>query len=430
MAGLLTTVLVYAVITAAVWIARKKTINNQRLFKRAVWIMLAANTLAAGLFLLNITGEKVSSIAREKRGESKITERLRLEVAGVMKDRPVDIEISGQAYTKEEEEQYVRDCKKKLTDAVTGKDQSADHVTCDLKLPEKLPDNPTRIQWRQDDYSIVAPDGKININEVQKEGSPVLLTASLSCGATTDELEIPVMVYPKELSSVTGYMEEIERLLHQADLDDPASKSVALPEEVDGKKIIWKKESGNEGFLLIILGAVAAGFMYAQQKEKIRQLQKKREREMAEDHPKILNLFSMLLRAGLTPGHIWKLIVEDYERQKKESGARPAFEAMAAALRKMTTGMSQEEVYLDFGHACGDMRYEKFGQLLARNLRRGSSGLADQLAGEARAAFQEQKLTARRRGEEAQTKLLLPMLMLLLIVLVVVMVPAFLSMQM
>ena len=106
MAGLLTTVLVYAVITAAVWIARKKTINNQRLFKRAVWIMLAANTLAAGLFLLNITGEKVSSIAREKRGESKITERLRLEVAGVMKDRPVDIEISGQAYTKEEEEQY------------------------------------------------------------------------------------------------------------------------------------------------------------------------------------------------------------------------------------------------------------------------------------------------------------------------------------
>ena len=137
----------------------------------------------------------------------------------------------------------------------------------------------------------------------------------------------------------------------------------------------------------------------------------------------------MLLRAGLTPGRIWRVIVEDYEMQKHARGIRPAFEVMAAGLRKLSTGIPQEEVYMDFGRACGDVRYERFGHLLARNLRRGSSGLADQLAGEASEAFQEQKRAARRRGEEAQTKLLLPMLLLLLIVLVVVMVPAFLSLQ-
>lgn len=151
---------------------------------------------------------------------------------------------------------------------------------------------------------------------------------------------------------------------------------------------------------------------------------------MEEDYPQILNLFSMLLRAGLTPGHIWRLIVMDYEEEKNTRGIRPAFEAMAGELRKMQAGLSQEEAYLDFGSACEDARYEKFGNMLARHLRRGSSGLADELADEARTAYQEQKRTVQERGEQAQTKLLLPMMLLLMIVLLMVMVPAFLSMQM
>ena len=151
---------------------------------------------------------------------------------------------------------------------------------------------------------------------------------------------------------------------------------------------------------------------------------------MEEDYPQILNLFSMLLRAGLTPGHIWRLIVLDYEEEKNTRGIRPAFEAMAGELRKMQAGLSQEEAYLDFGSTCEDARYEKFGNMLARHLRRGSSGLADELADEARTAYQEQKRTVQERGEQAQTKLLLPMMLLLMIVLIMVMVPAFLSMQM
>ena len=55
--------------------------------------------------------------------------------------------------------------------------------------------------------------------------------------------------------------------------------------------------------------------------------------------------------------------------------------------------------------------------------------MADQLAKEARESFEDRKAAARKKGEEAQIKLLFPMLMLLGIVLMAVMVPAFLSMQ-
>ena len=48
---------------------------------------------------------------------------------------------------------------------------------------------------------------------------------------------------------------------------------------------------------------------------------------------------------------------------------------------------------------------------------------------EAIQAFEDRKARARRLGEEAGTKLLLPMFLMLTVVLVIVIVPAFLSMQ-
>ena len=44
-------------------------------------------------------------------------------------------------------------------------------------------------------------------------------------------------------------------------------------------------------------------------------------------------------------------------------------------------------------------------------------------------AFEERKARARRLGEEAGTKLLIPMFLMLAVVLVIVIVPAFLSIQ-
>ena len=68
--------------------------------------------------------------------------------------------------------------------------------------------------------------------------------------------------------------------------------------------------------------------------------------------------------------------------------------------------------------------------MLTQNLRKGSKGLSELLRAEADQAFEERKATAKKRGEEAGTKLLLPMFMMLSMVLLIVIVPAFLSIQM
>ena len=74
--------------------------------------------------------------------------------------------------------------------------------------------------------------------------------------------------------------------------------------------------------------------------------------------------------------------------------------------------------------------YRKLAALLTQNLRKGSKGLSELLRTEADQAFEERKAAAKKRGEEAGTKLLLPMFMMLSMVLLIVIVPAFLSIQM
>ena len=54
---------------------------------------------------------------------------------------------------------------------------------------------------------------------------------------------------------------------------------------------------------MILIGLVSAGGLIASWREKQKKQKHAQQEMLAEDHPKILNLFSMLLRAGLTSGH-------------------------------------------------------------------------------------------------------------------------------
>ena len=68
--------------------------------------------------------------------------------------------------------------------------------------------------------------------------------------------------------------------------------------------------------------------------------------------------------------------------------------------------------------------------MLSQNLRKGTKGLTELLGREAEDAFEERKNLAKKIGEEAGTKLMIPMFLMLIIVFAMVIVPAFFSIQM
>ena len=104
------------------------------------------------------------------------------------------------------------------------------------------------------------------------------------------------------------------------------------------------------------------------------------------------------------------------------------FLVSSARLADQTRLMEEEqEAYERFGRRCRLQCYTRFSTLLVRNLRKGNDELLRILSDEAAAAFEKRKALARQKGEEAGTKLLLPMMLMLGVTLVMIMIPAYLG---
>ena len=109
---------------------------------------------------------------------------------------------------------------------------------------------------------------------------------------------------------------------------------------------------------------------------------------------------------------------------KEASPEHPGYEAILRCARSMADGKSEMAAYEDLSTYAPEKNYRKLSLLITHHLRKGSEDLIFQLEKEARAAFEQRKIQAKVAGEEASTKLLLPMMGLLGIILVVLIVPA------
>ena len=124
-------------------------------------------------------------------------------------------------------------------------------------------------------------------------------------------------------------------------------------------------------------------------------------------------------------------MVQNYMR-RRENGlvqVRPAYEEMALTLSQIQYGESEGKAIDAFGKRCQLQPYRKLSSLLEQNRRTGTKNLTQLLEQEMTAAWEEQKHTAKRLGEEAGTRLLVPLFLMLIVVMVIIMVPALMAVQ-
>ncbi len=427
--GILVCLIVYGISLTFCVFYRRRAKSFPGWIRGSAGALLFFNTLALILFAAGIHKREVTSLNRGETGAGRSVHEMEMSIEGIADSENMEVEISEQTYTREQEKEYLDDCKTRLKRIVPGKGQKASHVTKEFKLPDVITGNPTSIEWRQDRYDVMNGEGQIDYSAVDEEGSPLTLTAQLTCGKTREEVIYKITIFPRELEDRSSYLAMVKAMVKQADSQHETAKKVQLPTMVGGKTIHWKKKTGKGGYLVLLIGVVCAVALFEEKRESLKRQEKKRSLMVETDYPVIVMTLSLLLRAGLTSRRALVMITEDYERRRNSQGTRPAYEALTAGIHQMEAGVTQEEVYLNLGHMCGSMRFERLGNLLAQNLRHGSGGLADQLARDAQNTFEKRKADARKKGEEAQIKLLMPMLILLAIVLMAVMIPAFLSMQ-
>ena len=149
---------------------------------------------------------------------------------------------------------------------------------------------------------------------------------------------------------------------------------------------------------------------------------------MMTDYPHLINRLVLLNAAGLSMRKSFAQVRCDYEESlRRGEPARPGYEEIVRACREMEHGVPERQAYLNIGQRTPLPEYKTFSTLLVQNLMKGGDGMARLFRKEADRAFEERKKRAKILGEEAGTKLLMPMILLLLVVMVILMVPALLA---
>jgi len=184
-------------------------------------------------------------------------------------------------------------------------------------------------------------------------------------------------------------------------------------------------QSSNE--ILLGLGIVAAICLFLKEKEDAVADRKRREDQLMEDYPDFIYEFLILVGAGYSAKAAWKKMTKSYLEDVRKM-RRPLCKEMQFTLNQMETGVPETRAYIEFGRRCGNRSYVKFSSLLESSISTGGKNLRKLLETEMKEAFELRTDMAKRKGEEASTRLLLRTFMMLGVVLVMVTAPAFLTM--
>lgn len=306
-----------------------------------------------------------------------------------------------------------------LAERILGENSSLSEVRYDLKLVREIAEYGISVSWESKRPETISDMGLLGETAGMENGEEVVLCARLAAGDAWEEVEFPVTVLPVQKAKGEEFLQTLELLA----LKDRERGTVELPEEFDGQEVTYRRKGHGQNAALILLGAAAAACLYLKEQRDRQEAKKKREDSLVRDYSDLVTGLLILTGAGYSVKQAWRKLAADHGKE----GGRPAYEEMQITLNQMETGTPERQAYAEFGRRCGIRCYMKLSSLLESCLSTGGKNLRALLEFEMEEAFKGRADLARRKGEEASTKLLIPMFGMLGIVMVMVVAPAFLS---
>lgn len=394
--------------------------KDKKSFCMAVSVILLGNLLGIGIFIKEDKERSMEYLERNPYGEGGYEETLLAETQG--KTQEITVYVEEERYTEKEMENYVKEAKKELDKWL----KKAKKEGGDFRFPQALEENPVQISWSTGNPDILSWEG-IPQEGISEKGESVEVAAFLSLGEVTDIWNAEITVYPPKLNEREKMQKEIQK---EAELlSENPSGPLYLPQTVQGEEIRYRKTRTQTGGIICMLSLILGLGVYPLQKEKKKKQQELVRKEMQRDYPDIIQKLVLFLRAGFTIRKAMEKIADGYlrSREKYHAKERSAYEEIVRTCKEMQGGIYGAEAYERFGTRCGISQYKILSVLLVQNLKKGNQNLLELLEREEAVAEDERKRSAKVRGEEASTKLLLPMVLQLIVVLMILMIPAFFS---
>lgn len=331
-----------------------------------------------------------------------------------------------QELSKKELDELALEFIQQLPKLIKGKNESLQKVTEDLELLEFYQGYPFQTEWKTNRPDVLGSSGSVSLPREQVQ---VELQIEFYCQDQRWEETIDVMVIPPELTPKEQLHLDLEEYLTASEEESRQEETWTLPNSWQGSEIRWTQNVEDNSLLLWAAGLAVAVLTYMMSDRDLHQKLEKRKIALQQEYPDLVHQLVLFVGAGMTVRGAFQKIAADYEKkQGKFSKKLPAYEEMLYACRELQAGVSEGAAYEHFGRRTGRQEYIRLSTLLMQNLKRGNSTLLERLREEADKAGEERLMHSRRLGEEAGTKLLVPMVLMLAVVMVMIMVPAFSTM--
>lgn len=318
----------------------------------------------------------------------------------------------------------------KLETVMAGDNRSLHSVSRDLCFPQNLSGYPFTLSYRVRDVDYISADGRLSemsgkIGPGEKKKSRVTVTALYVSGnhsfmkSHTYQVLLTSPGSADKKSPEDGVIRKLQRIEEQ----NRGSKEVEIPGRMNGFTIrqtdrgIWKPLL----LLTLLLTAVPVHRL-----GKIREDRKRCQKEAVRDFAMIVHLFTIYQRAGLSFTNTLARINKDYRERIKRKGSRYAFERLIQMQECIDRGMPASRACRVWGSQFDDPCFRKLSGVLIQSMEKGSSETGIMMEEEEREAFRQRIDQARKDGEEASTKMLLPMVLMLAQVMLLAIYPALL----
>lgn len=310
----------------------------------------------------------------------------------------------------------------KLPQYIAGQNESLEMVMSDLVLEEMYDGFPGTVVWESGNPGILSNEGQVfSVEEAEK----LTLTAKVKYGECERTRDLTVCIVPPELSETEMAYQELEGILTESQEESVGEAKWELPAQWRGEGITWRQVVEDKSLLLWGAAVAAAVMVFFFLDRDLHGQLEKRQKILRREYSEIVHKMVLYVGAGMTIRGAFQKLAGDYEAKCRDGGRRsPAYEEILYTCRELHSGVSEGLAYEHFGRRTGLQEYIRLSALLAQNLKRGNSTLLERLRDEADKSAQERLQQSKKLGEEAGTKLLVPMVLMLAVVMAVIMIPA------
>lgn len=371
-----------------------------------------------------IASGKITIQQREK-AEEEIQLEVKVESENGEQYMPYAYAIPNREIPEQEAFERMEQVRKELETSFLGENKSMSAVCTPVQMKEYYSDPDIVVQWSVDTPDVVDVEGQIHIEEGCQE---VCATATLACGEFHMQDYLYFTVYPKEKT----VKEKLDESFNRA-FKEQANQEIVemeLPKELEGKKVEWKQPKNYLPLKTFLYGLFLIGLFHFWSLEKRKENQKKYQKNLLEDYPGIITKYKILLEIGMTFQEATQKITNPYldERNKMSDERGEGYANLVIFEKRIREGTSERVALEKMANEINEGTYRRFVRLMIQNLSKGSVQLNQILEQEVLRSYQEKRNLVKKRAQEVDTKLLLPMMLLLGVVIVIVMAPALLNM--